>query len=87
MWQTGSENPLSQEVETVWVGTESMLIFSLAVLESIVRYSMAACYGTLTVQLKNKLANLVRMAMKVMGQKDQSFFSSILEKIILKQAH
>lgn len=52
------------------LGTESMLIFSLAVLESIVRHSMAACYGTLTVQLKNKIANLVRMAMKVMGQKD-----------------
>ena len=51
------------------VSTNIMLTFYNAVLGSLIRYSMAAWYGSLSVQLKNKVNNMVKLAMKVMGQK------------------
>ena len=47
------------------VSSTIMLTFYNAVLGSIIRYSMAAWYGALSVQLKNKINSMVKLAMKL----------------------
>ena len=61
------------------VSTNIMLTFYNAVLGSLIRYSMAAWYGSLSVQLKNKVNNMVKLAMKVMGLTKYPPLQSIYE--------
>ena len=63
-----------------------MILFYQAVLESIVRYGMSAWYGNLSIQLKSKLACLIRTAMKVMGRNEHQSLQSIYEQSVLRQA-
>ncbi len=44
-----------------------MQIFYQAVLASLFRYGIAAWFGNLSVQLKNKLSQLVHTAWKIIG--------------------
>ena len=44
-----------------------------AVLGSIIIYGMTAWYGTLSVQLKSRVAKMVKTAMKVIGGRDSPY--------------
>ena len=69
------------------VEEKNMMLFYNAVLESIIRYSMTAWFGNLTVQSKTKIANLVKTAMKIIGHKGQPSLQSIYDGIALKMVH
>ena len=69
------------------VSTNIMILFYNAVLESLIRYGMAAWFGPLTVQLKSKVERLVKTAMKVMNRRDYPSLQSIFEKVMVNQAH
>lgn len=68
------------------VSTKIMSCFYNAVLESLIRYSMAAWFGSLTVQCKAKLGKLVHKAMKVMGRKEFPTLQDTFKKSVLAQA-
>lgn len=53
-------------------------------MESLIRYGMAAWFGSLTVQYKSKTEKMFKSAMKVNGNKNYS--SLFCEKIVVKQA-
>lgn len=69
------------------VDTQIMLTFYNAVLESIIRYGMASWYGTLAVQLKSRINNMVKAAMKVIKQKDFPSLHTICESTVVRHAH
>ena len=64
-----------------------MTLFYNAILESLIKYGMAAWFGPLTVQLKPKLEGLVKTLLKVMNRRDYPFLQCIFEKVMLNQAH
>ena len=64
-----------------------MSTFYDAVLGSIIRYGMAAWFGTLSVQLKSRIANMEKTAMKVIGRKDSPSLQSIFEKTVVSLAN
>ena len=68
------------------VSTNVMLTFYNSVLGSLIRYGMAVWYGSLSVQLKNKVNNLVKLAMKVMGQRTYASLQSLYEERVLSLA-
>ena len=47
---------------------------------------MAVWYGSLSVQLKNKVNNVVKLAMKVMGQRTYASLQSLYEERVLSLA-
>ena len=55
-------------------------------LGSIIRYGMAAWYGTLSVQLKAKINRMENIAMKVIIRRDSPSLQSIFEKSVLSLA-
>ena len=63
-----------------------MTTFYDAVLGSIIRYGMAAWYGTLSVQLKAKINRMENIAMKVISRRDSPSLQSIFEKSVLSLA-
>lgn len=65
------------------VSSTIMLTFYNAVLGSIIRYSMAAWYGALSVQFKNKINSTVKLAMKTIGQKNYPPLQEICEARIV----
>ena len=69
------------------VSTSIMTTFYNAVLESLIRYGMAAWFGSLTVQLKSRIMRMVKTAMKVIGQKDYPSLQSIFENSVIKLAN
>ena len=60
-----------------------MSTFYDAVLGSIIRYGMAAWYGTLSVQLKSRIAKMEKTAMKVIGEKDSPSLQATFEKTVV----
>lgn len=69
------------------VCTGIMSTFYNAVLESLIRYGMAAWFGSLTVQLKSKILKMVKIAMKVIGKKDSQSLQTIFERTVISLAH
>ena len=64
-----------------------MSTFYDAVLGSIIRYGMAAWFGTLSVQLKSRIAKMEKTAMKVIGKKDSPSLQTIFENTVLSLAN
>ena len=64
-----------------------MSTFYDAVLGSIIRCGMAAWFGTLSVQLKAKIAKMEKTAMKVIGRSNSPSLQSIFEKTVLSLAN
>ena len=64
-----------------------MSTFYDAVLGSIIRYGMAAWYGTLSVQLKSRIAKMEKTAMKVIGRKDSPSLQETFEKTVVSLAN
>ncbi len=62
-------------------------VFYQAVLESLIRYGIQAWYGNLSVQLKNKLSHIVRMAMKIVDLKDYPSLKTLFEQSVHRGAH
>ena len=69
------------------VSKNIMSTFYNAVLESLIRYGMAAWFGCLTVQLKSRILKMVHTAMKVIGKKDLLSLQPIFEKKVISLAH
>ena len=51
-----------------------------------IRYCMAAWFGSLSVQLKTRIAKIVNTAMKVIGKSDPQTLQTIFEKKVLRLA-
>ena len=68
------------------VSRKIMSTFYDAVLESLIRYCMAAWFGSLSVQLKTRIAKIVNTAMKVIGKSDPQTLQTIFEKKVLRLA-
>ena len=64
-----------------------MTTFYDAVLGSIIRYGMAAWFGTLSVQLKSRISKMEKIAMKVIGRRDSPSLQAIFEKTVLGLAN
>ena len=63
-----------------------MLIFYKAILESLIRYGITAWFGNLTVQLKNRLANMHKTAMKIIGKKQYESIENLYNQSVMTQA-
>lgn len=63
-----------------------MSCFYNAVLESLIRYGMAAWYGSLSILCKTKISKLVQNAMKIIGNTKYPSLQSIFETSVLAQA-
>lgn len=63
-----------------------MLTFYQAVLESLHRCSITACFGELSVKLKNELLRLIQPAWKIVGVKEHMSMHIIYEWATLRQA-
>ena len=50
------------------------------------RYGISAWFSYLTVKLKNKLANMHKTAMKIIGRRDYEPIQSLYDQTIMKQA-
>ncbi len=68
------------------VSQKILFLFYQAVLESIMRYGMAAWFGNPSAQSKSKLQRLVQTAMKVMGGTENLSLQAIYEQSVLRQA-
>lgn len=68
------------------VSNQIMLIFYKAILESLIRYGITAWFGNLTVQLKNRLANMHRTAMKIIGMKQYESVENLYNRAVMTQA-
>ncbi|KAF7643944.1 hypothetical protein LDENG_00230620 [Lucifuga dentata] len=75
-----------QRLRLFGVDMEIMLTFYNAVLDSILRYGLASWYGTISVQLKAKIASMIKIAMKVMGKKEYPSLLSTYESVVVRQA-
>ncbi|XDV21520.1 hypothetical protein PO909_026611 [Leuciscus waleckii] len=69
------------------VDQKIMWLFYSAVIESIVRYGITVWFGNLTIQVKSKLARLVRIAVKTIGRKEILSLESLYEQSVLREAH
>lgn len=79
----GSIAPNSNIFTSLWSGAED---HDRAALESITRYGIAACYGSLTVESRSQTAGLVRTAMNSMGVRNHPSFQMPSEQSITRQA-
>lgn len=70
----------------VWIENLCWFFYK-AVLESLIRYSIAAWFGKLSAQLRNKLARLLLAAGKIMGVKKHFSSMNIYEQAILQKAN
>lgn len=68
------------------VSKQIMLIFYRAILESLIRYGITAWYGNLSVQLKNRLANMHKTAMKIIGMRQYESIDNLYNQSVMKQA-
>lgn len=50
---------------------------------SLIRYCMAAWYGALSVQLKNKINSMIKVAMKTIGHKSFPQLQTISEERVV----
>ncbi len=64
-----------------------MYLFYQAVIESIIRYGITVWFGNLTIQVKSKLACLLKIAMKTIGRKEYLSLESLYEQLVLREAH
>lgn len=64
-----------------------LIFFYNAVLESLIRYSVAAWFGKLSAQLRDTLARLLLAAGKIMGVKEHFSSKNIYEQAILQKAN
>ncbi len=64
-----------------------MYLFYQAVIESIIRYGIPVWFGNLTIQVKSKLARLLKIAMKTIGRKEYLSLESLHEQSVLREAH
>ncbi len=44
-------------------------------------------FGNLTIQVKSKLARLLKIAMKTIGRKEYLSLESLYEQLVLREAH
>ncbi len=68
------------------VGSNILLVFYRAMLESLIRYGITVWFGNLSVQLKNKLANIHKTAMKIIGIKQYEPIQTLYEQAVLRRA-
>ncbi len=64
-----------------------MYLFYQAVIESVIRYAITVWFGNLTIQVKSKLARLLKIAMKTIGRKKYLSLESLYEQSVLREAH
>lgn len=55
---------------------------SMTLLHSIIRYGLAAWYGSATVQLRAKVTNMIKTAMKVIGKSDYQSLQIMYKKVV-----
>ncbi len=68
------------------VGSNILLVFYRAMLESLIRYGITVWFGNLSVQLKNKLAHIHKTAMKIIGIKQYEPIQTLYEQAVLRRA-
>ncbi len=68
------------------VGSNILLAFYRAMLESLIRYGITVWFGNLSVQLKNILANIHKTAMKIIGIKQYKPIQTLYEQAVLRRA-
>ncbi len=64
-----------------------MYLFYQTVIESIIRYDIMVWFGNLTIQVKSKLACLLKIAIKTIGRKEYFSLESLYEQSVLREAH
>lgn len=64
-----------------------MYLFYQAVIESIIRYGITVWFDKLTIQVKSKLAHLLKIAMKTIGKNKCLSLVSLYEQSVLRKSH
>ncbi len=83
---------VQQQIYFLWrlwsfgANTQILLVFFQSVIQSVVQYGMRAWYSYLSVQFKARLARLLSICSKIVGQVLEISFKDLLSKICIQRS-